>query len=76
MTTRPSYHVRELVHAHAVGLDALISQDVVGQDPEAGGEPGEFALGLLLRGTVGLTYGVNTRRETSQSFFVFLCVYK
>ena len=49
VTTRPSYHVRELVHAHAVGLDALINQDVVGQDPAAGGEPDVFTMGLLLK---------------------------
>ena len=30
----------------------------MGQDPAAGGEPVEFALGLLLRGAVGFTYGV------------------
>ena len=47
-SVRPSYHVRELVHAHAVGLDALISQDVVVQDPEAGGDPDVFTMGLLL----------------------------
>ena len=49
VTTRPSYHVRKLVHAHAVGLDALISQDVVDQDPAAGGEPDVFTMGILLK---------------------------
>lgn len=43
-----------MVHAHAVGGDALISQDVVGQDPATAGEPDVFTIRLLLNSLVDL----------------------
>lgn len=42
-----AYHVCEVVHAQAVGLDALIGHDVVHEHQSAVGEPDFLALSLL-----------------------------
>lgn len=47
-----------MLHAHEVFLDSLISQDVVGQDFAAGGEPNVFTPDLLLRVPVDFTGGI------------------
>lgn len=64
-----AHHVSKFRHAHAVGLDALVGQDVVDQHQLTVVQPDLLAASLLGRGAVALRCQPETRERFS--FYLF-----